>query len=271
MRRLLTSGLLSVGALILWALAPFALGQKNAPPVSVSAAPIGQIVPPPPNYQFPDGRTFVFGVEWHLFNAGTATVKMEAAASEQKVSAVADSSGVVNALYGVHDRFQAFFDPRTFCSLRIIKHTEEGSHKRDTQIHFDYPQKKSVLEEKNLKTSETKHTENDIPSCVTDVITGFYYLASLPLQTGNEYTFAINDGGKTTDVVARVEGHDRVKVPLGTFQTVRVTAEAISGPLKGKGKVWVWFSDDADRTPAQMRAKLGWGTLLFRLQRLEKP
>ena len=49
-----------------------------------------------------------------------------------------------------------------------------------------------------------------------------------------------------------------------------VTAEAVSGSLQSKGKVWVWYSDDPGHTPVQMRAKLGWGTLLFRLQRIEK-
>jgi hypothetical protein len=49
-----------------------------------------------------------------------------------------------------------------------------------------------------------------------------------------------------------------------------VVAEPITGPLKGKAKVWAWFTDDANHTPVQMRAKLRWGTLLFRLQRIEK-
>jgi hypothetical protein len=34
--------------------------------------------------------------------------------------------------------------------------------------------------------------------------------------------------------------------------------------------VWVWYSEDPSHTPVQMRVKLGWGTLLFRLQRIEK-
>jgi hypothetical protein len=244
--------------------------QTSAPPNVIGAAPAAQVVPPPPNYQYPNGRSYVYAVEWHLLNAGTAIVKMEAAGAEQKVSAIADSSGVVNVLYAVHDRFEARFDPHTFCSLRVTKHTEEGPHKRDTDIHFDYARRKSLLDEKNLKTGETKHTENDIPSCVTDVVTGFYYLASLPLQTGNAYHFVVNDGGKTTEAVAHVEAHEQVKTPAGTFPTVRVTAEAITGPLAGKGKIWVWYTDDPNHTPVQMRAKLRWGTLLFRMQRLEQ-
>jgi Protein of unknown function (DUF3108) len=240
------------------------------PMPTISAAPSARVVPPPPNYAFPNGQTYVYDVEWHLFNAGTARVTLGHDSGQQHVTAVADSAGVVNALYKVHDRFEAFFDPRTFCSLRVSKHSEEGSHSRQTELHFDYSRNKSVLDEKNLKTGEQKHLESELPGCVTDVVSGFYYLASLPLQPGNTYTFPINDGNKTTEVTARVEAREKVKVPAGTFETVRVKAEAISGALQGKGTVWAWFTDDAKHTPVQMRSKLGWGTLLFRLQRIEK-
>ena len=250
--------------------APLQSSPQKEPLSSVSAAPSSEIVPPPPGYRFPNGNTYVYGVEWHLFNAGTTSVKMDSSGGLQHVSATADSSGVANVLYGVHDRFQAWFDPHNFCSLRVSKHTEEGFHKRDTAITFDYSRHKTVLDEKNLKTGELKHDENDLPSCVTDVVSGFYYLASLPLQAGNSYTFAMSDGGKGADVKAQVEAREQIKVPAGTFQTIRVQAEAVSGALKGRGRVWVWFTDDANRLPVQMRSKLAWGTLLFRLQRVEK-
>jgi hypothetical protein len=244
---------------------------SSSPPLpTISAAPSARVVPPPPNYVFPNGQTYVYEVEWHLFNAGTARVTLGLDSGQQHVTAIANSAGVVNTLYKVQDHFEAFFDPRTFCSLHVSKNTEEGSHSRQTELRFDYSRGKSVLDEKNLKTGEQKHLENDLPVCVTDVVSGFYYLASLPLQSGNSYTFPINDGNKTTEITARVENREQIKVPAGTFQTVRVKAEAISGALQGKGTVWAWFTDDANHTPVQMRSKLGWGTLLFRLQRIEK-
>jgi hypothetical protein len=242
--------------------------QQGPNMATIGPAP-AEIAPPRPNYPFPDGRSYVYSVEWHLIPAGTAVVRMDAAGKDRKVAATAESSGVINVLFPVHDRFESHFDPRTFCSLSIFKHSEEGSHKRETSIHFDYARKKSTLDEKNLKTGETKRVENDLAACSTDVITGFYYLQSLPLQLGASYEFPISDG-KTTMVRAKVEKREPIKVPAGTFPAVMVTAEATSGPLQSKGQVWVWYSEDANHTPVQMRAKLGWGTLLFRLQRIEK-
>ncbi len=247
---------------------PAAPSPPQLPTITASSS--SRIIPPPPEYRFPNGQTYVYGVEWHLFNAGTAKVTLQSDGGQQHVTALADSAGVVNALYKVQDRFEAFFDPRTFCSQRVSKHSEEGSHSRQTELHFDYARGKTILDEKNLKTGEQKHLENDLPGCATDVVSGFYYLATLPLQPGNSYTFPINDGNKTTEIMAQVETREQIKVPAGTFQTVRIKAEPISGTLKGKGIVWTWFTDDANHTPVQMRSKLGWGTLLFRLQRIEK-
>jgi hypothetical protein len=245
------------------------LSAQQAPPTAtIGSAPV-QIARPRPNYPFPDGRSYVYSAEWHLITAGTGVVRMDVAGVERKVTASAESAGAVNVIFPVHDRFESRFDPRTFCSLSIFKHSEEGAHKRETSIHFDYAPKKSTLDEKNLKTGETKHVENDLAGCATDVITGFYYLQSLPLLLGERYEFPISDG-KTTIVRASVEKREQIKVPAGTFPAVLVTVEATSGPLQSKGKVWVWYSEDPSHTPVQMRVKLGWGTLLFRLQRIEK-
>jgi hypothetical protein len=245
------------------------LAAQTTPPTASVSSASAQITPPRPNYPFPDGRSFVYSAEWHMLAAGTGVIRMDAAGNERKVIATAESSGVVNVIFPVHDRFESRFDPQTFCSHSIVKHSEEGSHKRETAIHFDYGSKKSKLEERNIKTGEIKHVENDLPACATDILTGFFYLQSLPLKPGATYDLPINDG-KNAVVHATVDKREEIKVPAGTFSAVMVTAEAISGSLQSKGKVWVWYSDDAAHTPIQMRAKLGWGVLLFRLQRIEK-
>jgi hypothetical protein len=241
-------------------------GPAHAQVNSADAA----IVAPPATYEFLKDSNFTYEVEWHFFTAGTATIHLETAGAEKHVVATADSAGVVNMLYTVRDRFQSAVDPKTFCSLRISKHAEEGSHKRQTEIRFAYARRKSVLEEKNLKSNASKIVENDIPGCVTDVLTGFYYLGSMPLAPGNVYLFPVNDGNETVIVRAEVEGKEAMKTPSGAYSTIRVRVESTSGRLRGKGALWIWYAEDERHTPVQMRAKMTWGTLMFRLQKIEK-
>jgi hypothetical protein len=235
-----------------------------------SIGPAAQIHPAPPNYAYPNGTTYVYQAEWRLWTAGTATLSLNANGTEmQRVNGVADASGVVALLYPVHDRFQSVFDKRSFCSQNLTKHTEEGFHKRETLISFNYTRHVSVLDETNLRNGQTKHTENEIPGCVSDVLSGIFYVAAQPLTAGATYMFPLNDGGKTVDVQAKVEGRETVQTPLGSFATVRVAPTAASGVLKDRGNIWIWFSDDARRIPVQMRARMFWGTLTFRLVRMD--
>jgi len=256
-------------------LAPAAgVAQKPAAPPASAPAPGDAVsasgIHAPAERHFTSGETYVYEVEWRLWKAGTATLRIEEAGSEQRVLAAADSTGVAALLYTVHDRFEAFFDRKTFCSRNLTKHTEEGFRRLQTSIRFDYARHKSVLEETNLRSNHPKKVENDIPDCVTDVISGIYYLGSQPLAPDAVYSFPLNDGGRTTQVEARVEAREEVKTPAGTFQTVRVQPRAGTGVLKDRGQVWIWYSDDAARIPVQMRARMFWGTLTFYLVRIDR-
>jgi len=232
--------------------------------------PIATIHPAPDTYVFPNGQTFVYEAEWRLWNAGTARISMDDIGGNQRITASADASGVVALLYPVHDRFQSTFDRQTFCSQNVNKHTEEGFHARDTLISFDYARGRSVLNETNLKDRQAKRVEHEIPGCVTDILSGIFYLSAQTLAPGATYVFPLNDGGDTIQVRATVEAREQVKTPAGPFAAIRISPEAVSGPSKSRGRIWIWYSDDARRIPVQMRVRAFWGTLTFRLLRIEK-
>jgi hypothetical protein len=249
---------------------PASPAQAPATPATATMDSASRVLPPFAAYHFPDGQSLSYDAEWRLWTAGSATFTMEAAGTSHKITGIANSTGVVSVLYTVRDRFESTFDGRTFCSERIFKHTEEGTRKRDTNILFDYKQRKAILDEKNLKTNETKHQAEDIGPCVTDVLSGVFHVASLPLAPNAVYMFPLNDGGKQVDVKATVEGKEQIKTTAGTFNTIRVRTEADSGPLKKRGSLWLWYSDDNNRIPVQMRARAFWGTLNLKLTRIEQ-
>ncbi|HKW16241.1 MAG TPA: DUF3108 domain-containing protein [Terriglobales bacterium] len=232
-------------------------------------APTSRIIPPPPSFKFPEGQNFVYSVQWHMLSAGTTTIFITRSGSAEHLHSTADTSGMTNKIYRVHDIFDADIDSRTFCTQAITRHAEEGSRRLNRKIQFDYTAAKSHVDDVDLKTAKKKHSEFDVPPCVSDVVTGFFYASSLSLAPGLSETFPVNDGGKTSDVRIEVEGRSTIKVPAGEFHTVRVRAEPITGPLKGKGMLWVWFTDDRQHTPVQMKSKLGFATLLFQLQRMD--
>lgn len=239
---------------------PNTSGQQTAAAQEATIGAAARIQPLRSGFSFPT-QTLRYEAEYRFWTAGVATLKVQRSGAQMHVSGTADSTGVVAMLFRVQDRFESYFDASKLCSQSLNKHTEEGSHRRDTQIVFDYKRGKSVLNETNLKTGEKKRQENDIPGCVTDVMSGLLYVGSLPLTMNATYTFPLNDGGKTVNVQAHVEAKEQVKTPAGTFNTIRVGPEGDYGPLKNRGRIWIWYTDDAQHLPVQMRARLFWGTL----------
>jgi uncharacterized protein DUF3108 len=228
------------------------------------------VMKPRPEFVFPVGQSYVYGGQWRIFNAGIATLRMEKAGQENRIVASADAAGTVALLYHVQDRLESFFDPTNFCSRNTSRHVEEGFRRVDTNITFDYTHRKAVFDQKNLKKNETKHEEHEIPGCVTDMLSAIYYVASLPLEPGRTFSFPLNDGGESVDVNVHVEAREQIKIPAGTFNTVRIQPEAAKGLVRDKGKLWIWYTDDATHVPVQMRARMSWGTLTFQLLRVDK-
>ncbi len=222
--------------------------------------------PPDPAYKPPINQTLTYTVDWRFFTAGTATLRMENAHGEHRFLGSADSIGFAAVLYHVKDRFEAFVDPKTNCTLSLTKHTEEGFRRLETVITYEQARRKSVLAEKNLKNSTAKTQENDTPGCVTDVLSGVYYIASQPLAPNTSLVFPLNDGGKTVSVKVNVQAREDIKVPAGTFKTIRVEPTAESGVVKNRGEMWIWFTDDARHIPVQVKARMFFGTLTMKLQ-----
>jgi len=79
--------LLGLHGCTIFLIAALLSAQQAAAPTAITTigpAPV-QIASPRPNYLFPDGRSYVYSVEWHLITAGTAVLKMDPAGNERKV------------------------------------------------------------------------------------------------------------------------------------------------------------------------------------------
>lgn len=223
------------------------------------------LAPPRPGYSFPQKQTLTYSVDWRVFTAGTAVLHFEAMGDREKISATADTVGAINLLFHVSDRFQSTFDRTKGCTYEFDKQTVEGRRQINSTLKLDYQQGKSILDEKNLVNGQTKHVEEPIGGCLTDLLTGIYYAASQPLEVGKSFVIPVVDAMHTVPVTMKVEGREEIKTPMGTFKTIRVQPTADAGVVKNRGNIWIWYTDDERHLPVQMRARLFWGTITFRL------
>ncbi len=237
--------------------------------VALAAVAVGQQIPPlpppRPGFTFAQKQTLTYTVDWRVFSAGTAVLRFEAEGDREHVTATADTSGAINMLFHVSDRFQSIFDRNKGCTYQFDKQTVEGRRQVNSTLRIDYDQLKSILDEKNIVRNQSKHVESPIPGCMTDLLTGVFYASSQPLVVGQSFVLPVVDAMHNVPVTMKVEGREEIKTPLGSFHTVRVQPTAAAGVVKNRGNIWIWYTDDEKHLPVQMRARLFWGTITFRL------
>jgi hypothetical protein len=243
------------------------LTQRLFPPPPPVTIPI--LEAPHAGYTFPTKQTLNFTVDWRVFTAGLAVFQLEQQGRVQKITATADTVGGVTMLFPVVDRFQSGFDTKTGCSTGFSKQIQEGRRKISSDLAFDYGQGKQTLVERNLVKGTTKQQTASIPACVTDSLSAIFYAATQPLVVGQNVRFPLADSMRTVTVTMKVEAKEEIKTPAGTFQTIRVQPTADEGIVKNRGRIWIWYTDDARHMPVQIRASLFWGTITFHLQSYE--
>ena len=157
-------------------------------------------------------------------------------------------------LFPVVDKFQSAFDTKTGCSTGFSKQIQEGRRKVSSDLSFDYARGQADQMEKNLVKGTQKTQTASIPACVTDSLSAIFYAASQPLVMGQTIRFPLADSMRTVTVTMKVEAKEEIKTPAGTFQTIRVQPTADEGIVKNRGKIWIWYTDDARHMPVQIRA-----------------
>ena len=204
-------------------------------------------------------------MDWRVFTAGTAVVHFEAAGDLEHVSATADTSGAINLLFHVSDKFQSTFDRNTGCTSEFNKQTVEGRRQVNSTLKMDYTQTSPFWTKRTVTKNQVEARGNAHTRAAYRSATGPVLCLVAAHEVGKSFQIPVVDALQTVTVTMKVEGKEEIKTPLGTFKTVRVQPTADAGVVKNRGNIWIWYTDDERHLPVQMRARLFWGTITFRL------
>jgi len=90
---------------------------------------------------------------------------------------------------------------------------------------------------------------------------------------GRAIEIPVSDGKKTVSAKVQAQQREQIKVPAGTFQTVRYEAFLFNGMLyRRPGHLYVWLTDDARKLPVRIQVRLQFtiGTITLQLEKEEK-
>lgn len=192
-----------------------------------------------------------------------------------KISAWVKSEGSLTSVAGldIEDYFESLIDGNNFRSLRFLHQIRRNQKKRDLEVLFDYRNGKARVEEKDVSVNPPRRLRKQafphLSQSVVDTLSVFYIARLRPFRKGDKYRIDLSDSGRIKEVVIVVGEKEQITIPLGRYQTYRVSTEG--GIFKGGGDFRVWYSTGRERFPIKFEADARFGKVYGHLMYVQTP
>ncbi|HMS84260.1 MAG TPA: DUF3108 domain-containing protein [Nitrospira sp.] len=213
---------------------------------------------------FTIGERLTYEVSW--LNLPAVIAMMEVASTEgtrsgstvAKLIGTAQSTPIITKFFPVDNRVESDLDLDTLTPEHMTFRRREGKKKED--IDYTFRQKEGTVTAVRGGMTESL----PIPVGTQDIISCLYYTrAVLPPTPGASLKMNVYHDKKNRPVEVRVEGIENLKGGWGTVETVRVRViMPFHGLFMNKGDIYVWVTNDEQRTPVRMKAKVVLGAIV---------
>ena len=211
---------------------------------------------------FKVGERLTYALSWGVVSAGTAVFELaerQSLGGRSVVKAIhtARSNDFISVFYPVNNRVESLLDEEAHYPYRLLFNRREGKRKNDIEVHFDQAAHRATVTKDG--TTETL----DIPARAQDTLSIIYFFRTFPAVAIGSSTFVdVLHDKKNYRLELRIEGTERVKGPLGEFDTIRILAiMPFKGLFLNEGNIRVWVTNDAARVPVLMKAKVVIGSV----------
>ncbi len=236
-----------------------AAGQVAAPDSPATAADADTVCAPafaPVPYGV--GEQLVFSIDYGIVNAGEATMQVKGVVRSGKfpcyeIEAKTVSNRFFSAFYKVRDKVVSHVDCGGLFSRHFAKRLREGDYRKNIAIDFDHADGKARYADGRVF---------DTIAGVHDILSAFYFVRSLDLDSREPVFLRTHSSRKTYDLKVVVHGREEVEVPAGRFDcwVVEPLLQG-EGLFKHEGKLTIWLTADERRIPVLMRTKVKVGAI----------
>nr|WP_236138091.1 DUF3108 domain-containing protein [Mongoliitalea daihaiensis] len=231
------------------------------------------------NTAFLPGEELTFKVSYSFLNAAEAKMVVAPSISTvnnrptYKMDVFGSTLGVFK-LFKVNDNWGSYIDTAKMIPHRSYRHIEEGSYRKHEQVYFDHLQKNAHVKLFDRENKEVVSTKDyAVPTNVQDIVSGFYYLRTMDLSKLKKGETILLTGFFDKEIYNLkmvFQGKEKVDTPIGTFNTFKLSPIIPKNKLfRGEQPVTVWVSDDQNKIPLKIKAKLMVGSLDMELMEVK--
>lgn len=214
---------------------------------------------PSVDQNFAAGETLDFNLTWLRMSGGTARMTIVAEGDRFRMTSIAETSSSFSRFFKVHDQIESIVDRETFSTLHFRKVLQEGKKSSDRTTVID------PVKHQAVHRGDEVHA---VPTPVYDPLSLIYYFRKLDLTPGKVHRFPVFADGKLYTLEATVGARETVTTPAGTFHTVSVQPRMEMGGIfrDDKGKLTIWYTDDARHIPVRIASDVKVGSITATLR-----
>jgi hypothetical protein len=237
---------------------------------------VGQSAPPTPTARMFDGETLTYEgkVDKILRGITVADLTFATVADNDRlvIRSQAVSKGTLLKLfrYSFLQQYESTVDIDKFLILKTTKHDVQKQRVRDSEAVFDYKERRVRFVETDPKdrTRPPRMIASEVSEPMYDMISAIYAVRMRPLAVGQRVEFSVSDSGLVYKVPFVVTAREQQKTVLGKVWCFRVEPEIFGKGrlIEQKGRMVIWFVDDARRTPVRAEIKTEFGKFNIKLK-----
>lgn len=219
------------------------------------------------NESFSIGERLRYRVTYGFIDAGEAVIEVKptpkkGAQGQALYHAVGTGRtlGAFNLFYRVNDVYETYIDQKGIFPWYFKRRVEEGKYRLQQDYRFDQHKEKVDNGEGKLF---------DIPVGVQDMISSFYYARTLDyknMKVGDISEFKCFMDDEIYPLKIKYVGKEEIKIRKGTFRCMKFVPVVQTGRyFESEDDVNFWVTDDKNRIPVLVKAKIPVGTVKLHL------
>ena len=215
---------------------------------------------------FTSGEVLRYRISYGLMDAGEAVLTVKETTKKgadgrplYHVKGEGKTLGAFNWFFKVEDTYESFIDKKGAFPWHFVRDVNEGGYKINQEYAFNQDKQKVVTEGKEYK----------VPLAIQDMISSFYYARTLNfknMKVGDITEFQCFMDGEVWPLKIRYVGKENIKIRKGTFECLKFQPVVQEGRYFEKDDdVEFWVTNDANRIPVLVKAKIPVGTVKMHL------
>ncbi len=224
-------------------------------------------IPVTRNISYGTGEELEYKAQLAFFTVGKGITRVDHKLHEvnshtcYKVEAVGATSDWISWVARFDDVWGAYIDTTTLSTQIAYRKLKEGNYRRDEIVNFDQDKNKVEIRVKNDKTGMYDEPKTyDGPKNAKDLVSGFLFLRIVDftkIPKGDTITISGFLENAFYNLKIIYTGKEVIETRVGKIQCLRLRPVMPANSLfDGENSILCWISDDLNRIPVRIKAKM---------------